>query len=99
VMDWQDLMGRHVLQGLMNPAWPADFDGLRGIIRAQTEMHPLVAGGKIAARCGNSLILRGGLRYELNFRPDRIAIALMPDELQQEPLIRRGRFIMDDIEL
>src|SRR5258708_36436787 len=97
-VDLQDLVGADVLQRLKNAAGPMDFDGLRGGFGAEAEVHALVAGRKIAARGGYGGELGAVCGDEFDFGADGVAVALVADELQCEPVILRWRFVVKNVD-
>src|SRR5260370_2049618 len=84
------------LENLNDPAGPANFEARGDSFLAEPEVHALVAGGLIAAGGRDGGVLRSGARRQSNRRADCIAIAFVPDEVQQEPVILRGGLVVQD---
>src|SRR4029077_9168216 len=91
------LVGLDSRDVLRDPAGPPDFHPLYRRLRSETEMHALVAGGKITTGGCHRRILRASSCDHLYFCPDGVAIALVPGEFQNQPVVRRARVIADHV--
>src|SRR5580704_16880103 len=60
-------------------------------------MHAFVARGQVAAYGRNSGELLAFRGDQFDFRADGVAVALVPDQLQGEPMILRGRFVSENV--
>src|SRR5947209_7847457 len=69
--DCQDLVGRNRLQLLYRAARPGHLETLDRLVRAQPEVHTLVARREIAARgAHHCVLLHAGFRHDVNSCPD-----------------------------
>ena len=60
-------------------------------------MNALVARRQVAAGSGNSGELRTGRGDEFDFGADSVAIALVANEFEDEPMILRGSFVVQNV--
>jgi hypothetical protein len=93
----QYLVGVNISDLLEDPAGPPDFDELGGGIRAEANVNAFVARRQIAASGGDGRELRTASGYELYFGADGVAVAFVANELECQPVILRGGFIVKEI--
>ena len=88
LLDRKNLVGSHIVQHLMDPAWPADFDIFDLLITRKAEMHPRVTRRRVAYR-GRGFIplLPPIFRCDVNLGSETHAIAFATDKLQQDPVV------------
>ncbi len=66
----QDLVGRNVGKGLLNPAGPLNFQTADAFGAAESEMNAAVAGGKIAAGgTDEGVLFLTGIRHDVKAAP------------------------------
>jgi hypothetical protein len=92
-------ISRDVLQVLHDAAGPANFDrvGLLGL--AQAEVDALVAGGKIASAGRSRFVLNQLAGRQLYLGADAVAVGFVPDQVQRQPVIAAGGFVMQQMGL
>src|SRR5205814_4290102 len=93
LVDLYNPIASHMLHPLHNPTRPFDFDALGLSCGTKTEVHPLIAGRKIAAGRSHSRKLRTRSGDQLYFRSDRIAVARVSEKLQSVPMILIHRLV------
>ena len=64
------------------------------VAAAQPEMHPRIVLRQIARSGGALVLLPVAARDHLDLRADSVAIALVPDQLHRNPVVRRRRDIV-----
>src|SRR5215467_8664788 len=96
-VDRQDLVCADVLEGLRKAAGPANLDGLGGGFRAETKVDALITGRKVAASGRNRSELWAFRGDEFDFGADRITIALVANQLEQQPVVLRWGFVVKNV--
>src|SRR5215813_11807638 len=94
---FQDLICPDIFKRLHDAARPPNFDACSFRIRTEAKMDALVAGRKVASAGRDRLYLQACRRFKPHFRADRIAIALMTNQMKGEPVIRYGCFVVENV--
>src|ERR1022692_859992 len=97
--DSQNLVGRHVVQRLMDAAGPGDVDFFDHLRPPQTEVHPRIARAGIAGAGGGVIVLDARIGRDAHLRPQSHAIALHAHQFQQNPMIAILRNVVEVLRL
>ena len=77
----QHLVCMHVFEALDDAARPAYVNALHHSLAAQSEVHPLIIGGKITAGRGHGRELPALSGFDRDLGADAIPIALVTDKI------------------
>ena len=87
-LEGNDSVDVHIAQGLLDPARPLNFQLLYLLIGSQAKMHSAVAGRCITDGRRNLIPLGTAIGGDqVNLRSDRHAIALRPNQVEQNPML------------
>ena len=96
-VDLKNLIRGDVFQRLPDSAGPANFNLLCDVVFSQSEMNTLVARGKVAARSRNCRGLQAARRHNCDLGANSVAIAFVSDKLQEDPVVLRLGFIVENM--
>src|SRR5580700_710297 len=97
LIDLKNLIGRYIFERLPDPAGPANLDSLRDAFLPHPEVYALVAGGEIAPGRRNRCVLLSGARHQCDLRANGVAVALVPNQFQQNPMVPFYRFVVENV--
>src|ERR1700733_6048233 len=97
LVDLKNLIGRNIFEHLLDPAGPANLDSLRDALLPHPEVYAPVARREITAGRRYRGVLWSGTGHQCDLRADRVAVALMPDQFQQNPMVPGYRFVVENM--